>query len=253
MSLARAMIAALAVLMAFGCTHVPAIEQADAERRTAIRMELASAYYSEGQHTVALREIAQVLELNSRHASALGLQGLIMMQLGEEQQAEQSFRQALRLEPGNPALQNNAGWFYCETNRTAEAMPYFERALSNKTYASPAKALLNAGLCSIRAGDVAGAESYLLRAVESDPRLWLAHARLAQLFYNRANFSRARQHILLAVNGEQTAADNLMMAIRIERKLGDRAAEQSLASQLRRRFPDSPQLAAYLRGETDDR
>jgi type IV pilus assembly protein PilF len=81
----------------------------------------------------------------------------------------------------------------------------------------------------------------------------LAHASLATIFYKRADYLQARQHIVLAVNGESMAADHLLMAIRIEQKLGDRNAEQSLASQLRRLFPDSPQLLAYLRGESDER
>jgi Tfp pilus assembly protein PilF len=43
------------------------------------------------------------------------------------------------------------------------------------------------------------------------------------------------------------------MAVLIERKRGDAASEQSLLAQWRRRFPESPQLTAYLLGETDDK
>jgi type IV pilus assembly protein PilF len=42
------------------------------------------------------------------------------------------------------------------------------------------------------------------------------------------------------------------MAIRVERKLGDRDAESSLANQLRRRFPDSREYAALTRGAYDE-
>jgi len=50
----------------------------------------------------------------------------------------------------------------------------------------------------------------------------------------------------------RASSDDFSMAIRIERKLGDKDAEVSLASQWQRRFPDSPQLQAYLRGDINE-
>ena len=47
-------------------------------------------------------------------------------------------------------------------------------------------------------------------------------------------------------------AEVLWLALRIERRLGDRAAEASLANQLRRRFPASPEFAAFQRGAFDE-
>ena len=132
-------------------------------------------------------------------------------------------------------------------------MPYFLRAISSTTYSSPAKALLNAGLCSKRGGDIAAAESFLLRALKVEPGLIHAHANLAKIYYERADYKNARSHILLAIETEQIAADNLLMAIRIERKLGDRVAEHSLAAKFRRLYPDSPQTTTYFSGETDER
>lgn len=44
------------------------------------------------------------------------------------------------------------------------------------------------------------------------------------------------------------SAEVLWLAIKIERKVGDRAAENSLVTQLRRRYPDSAEFAAYQRG-----
>lgn len=250
----------LAASLLTGCAQMPSVsrdtpvvaEQADLQRRTEIRMALAAAYYDEAQYASALQEAERALQISPQRADLHGMRALILMQMGQTPEAEQSLRQALRLDSASPDLQNNAGWFYCQTGRAAMAMPYFERAIASRLYATPAKALLNAGLCSLRSGDNERAEHYLLRAVESEPRSAIAHANLARIFYKRADYRHAQQHILLAVNGESMAADHLLMAIRIEKKLGDRNAEQSLASQLRRLYPDSPQLVAYLRGESDE-
>jgi type IV pilus assembly protein PilF len=43
----------------------------------------------------------------------------------------------------------------------------------------------------------------------------------------------------------------LWLALRVERKLGQRLAEAKLASQLRRRFPGSRETQALQRGDYD--
>ena len=251
----------LAMMLVAGCAQTTSIsreaaartDKHDLQSRVNIRMELASAYYAEGQYATALQEIDRVIALSPREANAHGLRGLILIQSGQDGQAEISLRTALNLDPDSPELNNNMGWFLCQRQLPAKAMPYFDRALSNNSYASPAKALLNAGMCSKRAGDVTTAESYLLRALKAEPGLTLAHVSLASIYYDRADYKNARRHILLAIDTEQIAADNLLMAIRIERKLGDRVAEHSLAAKLRRLYPDSPQTTTYFSGETDER
>ena len=45
--------------------------------------------------------------------------------------------------------------------------------------------------------------------------------------------------------------ESLWLALRIERKGGERAAEQSYANQLRRRFPNSAEYQALQRGQYD--
>jgi type IV pilus assembly protein PilF len=46
-------------------------------------------------------------------------------------------------------------------------------------------------------------------------------------------------------------AESLWLALRIERKLGQRVAEMSFANQLRRRFPGSAEYQALQRGQFD--
>ena len=227
--------------------------QTDVKRRTDIRLELATAYFTNGQAEIALQELDRALELSPRRADVLGLRGLVLMQVGEIESAGQSMRDALRLEPNNPALQNNLGWFLCQRNEFDKAMGYFERALMTKSYASPEKALVNAGLCRMRQGQAAQAEAFLRRALDTEPTNAQAHAGLAQLAYDRADYTRARRHLLKVIESEQASAENFLMAVLVERKRGDAASEQSLLAQWRRRFPESPQLTAYLRGETDDK
>lgn len=224
----------------------------DNRHRAELRVELASAYYAEGQYNTALKEVDTALSIDPSLAGAHGLRGLVLMQTGQDKQAERSLREALRLAPENPDWQNNMGWFICQRQSAKAAMPYFLQALANKTYSSPQKALLNAGLCSLKDQDAVNAEFYFLRALQFEPNLVLARVKLAKIYFERGDLAQARRHILVAVQSEKVVIEDLMMAIHIERKLGDRAAEKSLVSKLKRLYPDAPKAAGYFGGELDE-
>jgi type IV pilus assembly protein PilF len=88
-----------------------------------------------------------------------------------------------------------------------------------------------------------------------DPDLPASSAGLARVYFERRDFERAGFFInrLTAVAKLDTlSADVLWLSMRVERKLGDRSLEASLAAQLRRRFPGSPEYAAFERGAFDE-
>ena len=232
---------------------VPATpDQADLQRRAQIRLQLAIGYYSQGQLKVALEEANQALQLVPGHVDALTVRALTYMELEQPRLAEADFQRAMRLAPGNPGLANNYGWFLCQTGRERESIEYFESALKNRAYQSPAKALNNAGECSTRIKDHAAAERYLMRAYAYDPNSAETNTNLARLHYSRGDYQRARTYATAAIRSEQAGAEALWTALKVERKLGDNTAAGGLAAQLRRRFPDSREYAALLRGDFDE-
>ncbi len=246
---------AAAVVLLAGCATGqgdPSADGASAQARIDARLALANAYYADGKYAIALQEVERALQLAPRDPGALGLRGLAQWQLGEQSQAQDSLRRALRADPGNPALQNNLGWMMCEAGQPARGLAYLEDALAQRRYASPANAAMNAGRCSLALGDRARAEAYFRRALSHEPALVPAHAQLARLAFERGDYAAARVPMIAVLGSGQAAAEDYAIAVRIERKLGDRAAEQSLVSQWQRRFPDSPQLQTYQRGETND-
>ncbi len=243
------------VLPLVACTHTPrdpAIS-ADAEQRASARLELAKAYFAQGSHAIALEEANRALEVAPDRADALGLRALALMRLGEPEQARQSMAHALRLAPDDPALHNNMGWLLCETGKPAEGLPYFDRALSHRRYASPANAAMNAGICSLRLSDRDRAERYFQRALQADSGLMAARSQLARLAIERGDDQQARRYFKVVLGSGHAASQDYALAVAIEQRLGDRDAERSIAAQWKRMFPESPQLQAYLRTETNER
>jgi type IV pilus assembly protein PilF len=254
-------VAALAVLLA-GCAAnkegsertelQTSSDQTDSQKRAGVRLQLAIGYFEQRQMPVALDQIKQALLADPNYADAYSVRALVYMEMGETRLAEENFSHAIRLAPTNPDISNNYGWFLCQNGRESEAIAYFESALKNKAYQSPPKALNNAGICSLKLKDVAAAERYFLTAFQFDPGNLSTSLNLARIYFDRADYERARFYVGRVLKADMLSADVLWLAIKIERKLGDRAAEASLATQLRRRHASSRENAAYQRGAFDE-
>lgn len=255
--------AALALVLLAGCasqaprvssTPTPGVEPITASdepasvRRARLRYELAANYFDQGQTTVALDEIKLALAADPNYGPAYILRGLVYMRLDDDALAEESFRRALQINPRDAEAQHHYGLFYCEKARYVEADRLFEQALASPTYKNRPRTLLVQGVCLLRAGKLPEAEAVLARAYEFDPGNPIAAYNLASLKHRRGD-SQGAQFIIRRVNNSELAnAETLWLGIRVERRLGNDVVVAQLAQQLSRRFPESPQWAAYQRG-----
>ena len=256
--------AALSLLLLGGCAGVGApgstpqaelrtsSDQTDLQKRAQIRLQLAVGYFERKQYNVALDEIKQALATDPEFADAYSVRALIYMDMGETRLADENFLTAKKLAPNNPDLNNNYGWYLCQNDRVRESIPYFEAALKNRSYQSPAKALNNAGVCSLKMNDSVAAERFLTQAFQLEPGNSATNANLARIYFKTADYTRARFYSRRATKDDNVSADTLWLAMRIEHKLADKPAEISLATQLRRRHPESAEYAAYQRGAFDE-
>lgn len=254
-----AAIALLSVTLLAGCVSNPgsasnnnelptSSDRTDIQKRAGIRLQLAVGYYQQQQWQVALDEAKQAIQLDPNLTDAYTMAALTYMEMGQTRLAEEHFQRAMSLSPNDPELKNNYGWFLCQNGRAEQSIAYFEAALSNKAYQSPAKALANAGTCSMILKNPAAAERYFNEAFRQDPGNTTTSINLARLNYDRGDLQNARFYINRVVSANVLTAEVLWLAIKIERKLGNRPAENSLATQLRRRYPNSVEYASYQRG-----
>ena len=227
-------------------------DEPEARKRARIRLELAVGYFEEGQTTIALDELKLALAADPNFGQAYNLRGLIYMRLNDLRLAEESFRRALALMPGDGNVLHNFGWMMCQQNRYADATQLFGQALANPQYGERSKTLMIQGLCQIRAGQKAAAEDSLFHSYELDAGNPITGYNLGNLLYQRGEYVRAQFLIRRINNSEQANAESLWLGIRIERRLGNREAVDQLATQLRRRFAQSREATALDRGQFDD-
>jgi type IV pilus assembly protein PilF len=252
---------AAAALLA-GCATPPGADEttgrseadaANADRRAQVRLELAAAYFARGQAQTALDEVRLALSARPDMPEAFNLRGLIQASLGDVQQAERSFQRALQLAPRNGDTLHNYGWFLCQQRRFDEADAQFDAALAAPQYAGATRTLMARGVCQARAGRWADAERLLARAFELDPASPAIAFAFAEVLYQRGEYERARFYVRrINSQPEQSNAQTLWLAARIERRLGNLPGVSDLSRQLIERFPESPEALRMQRGQFDD-
>ncbi|WP_372527144.1 type IV pilus biogenesis/stability protein PilW [Piscinibacter sp.] len=233
--------------------RVTASDEPESSKRARVRMELASAYFARGQMTTALDEVKLAIAADPTLVAAFNLRGLIYASLGDDRLAEESFRHALRLDARDADTMQNFGWYLCQQKRFDEAEALFNQALAMPQYRDSPRTLLTQGICHARAGQWADAERSLQRSYELDPSNPATAVNLTEVLFRRGELERARFYIR-RVNGsaQLVNAQTLWLAARIEHRLGNRQGERELGSQLRDRFPQSREAAAFDQGRFDD-
>jgi type IV pilus assembly protein PilF len=227
-------------------------DEPEARQRARIRMELAVGYFEQGQTNVALDELKQVIAADPTFPDAHNLRGLIYMRLNDVRQAEESFRRAVALNPRNSNVQHNYGWLLCQQGRFDDAQRAFDAAMSNSQYTEGAKTLMTQGLCQAKAGRAPEAERSLIRSYEMDAGNPITGYNLANLLYKRGDLPRAQFYIRRLNNSQLANAETLWLGIKIEQRLNDQVAMNQLGQQLRRRFAQSREAAAYERRAFDE-
>jgi type IV pilus assembly protein PilF len=226
-------------------------EMSDGRTRAKAHADLAGAYYELGNFGVALEEARIAIQADPAYAPAYNVLGLVNMELKDNTAADGNFRRGLQLAPQDPDLNHNYGWFLCQSEREEQSIQWFMNAIRNPLYASPAKSFAAAGQCVVKRNPNEAA-TYFERALRLDPNSLQALLPYADLLYRRGQLQEAKTLVArfnrLVPNG---TPESLWLAVRIERKLGDRLAEGTLANQLRRRYAGSTEYQAMQRGDYD--
>jgi type IV pilus assembly protein PilF len=223
-------------------------DEPEARKRARIRLELAVGYFEQGQTTVALDEIKQALIADPNFADAYNVRGLVYMRLNDLGLAEESFRRAMALNPGDANLQHNYGWLLCQQARYPEAVKAFAQALANPNYGGRAKTWMTQGLCQARAGQRTEAEYSFSRSLELDAGNPVTSYNLALLLFQRGDFVRAQFYIRRLNNSQLANSESLWLGIKVERRVGNRIAADQLAGQLKNRYPKSREAELFERG-----
>lgn len=213
-----------------------------------LNMRLGLNYLQRGDYEIALEKLEKALKQDSSLSPAHNTIALLYQRIGENDKAEHHFKQAIRYEPDYSQAHNNFGVFLCQVGRYKEAEQSFLEAVKNPLYRSTAQAYENAGLCVSRIPDTVLAKSYLRKALQYNPNLSKALLQMAEMHYEEQDYMRARAYIERYRTESRWTPRALLLAIKIEHKLGDKNAVSSYSVLLKGKFPDSDEALIVEKG-----
>jgi type IV pilus assembly protein PilF len=202
-------------------------------------VKLAVEYLKAGQTETALRKVHKALEEDPDNAQAHSVIALIYQRLGQDQLAQKHFGKAISLQPKDPYVLNAYASFLCDRRKFSEADTQYQKALANPLYPTPWVAMTNRGTCAKRGGNSSKAESHFRQALNANPSFGPALAAMAELDYDRGDFKSARTHLDRYFKVSQPTPQVLLLAVRVERKLGSRKRARTYAQMLRKGYPNS--------------
>jgi type IV pilus assembly protein PilF len=223
-----------------------AVDRVSPVRAAELNTRLGVGYLERGQLQVALEKLETAVSQDPDHASAHLALGIVYQRIDESEKALSHLRTAVRLAPDDGGAHNSYAALLCEVGRYQEADRHFRAALEDPFYATPAVALANAGSCARRDGRNEDAERYLREALAYDAGNRTALFNMAALSFAQGESLRARAFLQRLEEAGGLGARSLLLAVQVERALGSETMAERYASQLRGRFPDSPQ-ASQLR------
>ena len=214
-----------------------------------INMRLGLNYMQRGDYQVALDKLQRALQQDPNLSSAHNTIAILYQRLGEMDKAEYHFKKAIQLVPNYSEAQNNYGVFLCEQARYQEAEQRFLEAIKNPLYSNVSQALENAGICVGLIPDTTLAEYYFRKALQINPNLTKSLLQMAELSYLNIDYVEAKSYLERHQLVSQWSPRALLLAIKIESKLGDKDAVASYDLILRARFPDSDEALWVKEGQ----
>lgn len=204
----------------------------------------------QGRFAEAESEARAGLRQDARNPLVHTLLAIALERQDQAAEAGRHYARAAELAPASGAALNNYGAWLCLNGRPAESLAWFDRALADQGYASPASALANAGACAAKAGHTGRVERDLRAALELAPANPVALEALARHLYDRGEFFEARAFSQRRLDAAPATPDVLQLASQIEEKLGDKAAAARYVQRLRTEFPHAQ---AVLPGDSSSR
>lgn len=221
----------------------------ESERGALVHVELGTAYFEIGRYDVALDEARIALAHMPSYAPAFHLMGLVYMFIEDDAAARENFRRALSAAPNDPDFNNSYGWFQCLSGEEQDGLRRLDIAARNPYYRFPSRPQTNAGLCHLRLQEYELAEVRFRRALALQSDNIAAQYGLAEVAYYKGDYPTAQRLLVGLHQQTEPSAESVWLGARVERKLGNRAAEASYAAQLAGRFKDSPQYLLMRKGE----
>ena len=217
-----------------------------------VNVKLSSGYIQRGQLEVAKSKLEKAIELDDEYVPAYTTMAVLMDKIGEQEEAQNYYLEAINIQPKNPELLNNYGTFLCQMDdvlKLEEAIEQFKKALKNQFYATPQTAHANLGYClmkNIKFHNYEDSEIHLRKALKIDPQMSIALITMGELGIRTQRYLMARAYLQRFHSVTTATSESLWLQIQAEKALGDQQYFIKISRQLLNKFPESSEAKKLM-------
>jgi Tfp pilus assembly protein PilF len=155
----------LTALMIFTLAACASVSKEDKER-SALHMDLGTGLLAKGQYPQAMSELLKADSLDPHNPLVLNNLGIAYYVRQRPKQAEEKFREAIKIAPKFSDAKNNLARVLLDRRRFNEAIKLLDEVEGDLTYLYPEKTLSTKGMAYFEQGQFSRAETYLARSLE---------------------------------------------------------------------------------------
>jgi type IV pilus assembly protein PilF len=226
-----------------GCASHKEAEKKQADAST-YNTQLGISYLRQGDIPLAKEKLDRALKENPDNPQVHSARAMLFDRMREPAQADAEYKEALRLAPHDPDVNNNYAVYLCQTGRASDGVKRFEEVARNALYRTPWVAYTNAGVCLRTAKRNPEAIKNFKQALSIHPNFGEAAYQLGDLELQEGNLANARAEVDSYLGSFEETPDLLLLGVRVARAQNDRVAAALYSRKLRLDFPSSPQAKA---------
>ncbi len=180
------------------------------------------------------------LSKNPRAWMAHNNLGTVLMQSGQNDEAELHFKEAIRLKPDNAEAYNNLGGLMATKGKLRKAIAYYQRAIRFQPNSGQFRG--NLGTTLLELGKIDKAMFHYLKAIELDPKLADNYYAMGNAFLKKGELKNAALQYREAVRLEPNSAqlhDNFAAFLAKQGKKNEAIEQYNEALRLEPKNPDA--------------
>lgn len=238
----------------FGCvsestivdSKVPGERPTDNKQIARTRLSLGLNYLQRGETSQARFNLEKARELAPDMPEVDNALAYYYQQVGEFDQAEDAYRDALRKDHNNADTYNNFGAFLCQINKFEEAEELLLAAVKRPGYIRVADSYENLAFCALGRKDFDKYQQYLEQALRHNGVKHSIVYNLSVLNYAKGDLEKARIWQKRLQELGQVSPEATLLRYMIAYQLDDKTEQQSTEKFMLSVYPTAPETAWML-------
>lgn len=238
----------------FGCvsestivdSKVPGERPTDNKQIARTRLSLGLNYLQRGETSQARFNLEKARELAPDMPEVDNAMAYYYQQVGEFDQAEDAYRDALRKDHNNADTYNNFGAFLCQINKFEEAEELLLAAVKRPGYIRVADSYENLAYCALGRKDFDKYQQYLEQALRHNGVKHSIVYNLSVLNYAKGDLEKARIWQKRLQELGQVSPEATLLRYMIAYQLDDKTEQQTTEKFMLSVYPTAPETAWML-------